>query len=129
MCCAWLRDTRRAAILYDMLLPYRDRWVATVVSTLGPMERVLGKLAHVLGRTEEAIEHLERAVEVSSAVPAPLFHAEACYDLALVLEAIDRARASELIATALDTCEQLGLKTLREWAERSSARLSLGASR
>ncbi len=128
-CCAYLRDTRRAAILYDMLLPFRDRWVATVVSTVGPMERVLGKLAHCLGRTGDAVPHLERAVELTEAVPAPLFHAEACYDLALVLEELDPRRASELVTTALRTADELGLATLRRWAEPVADRLGVRVSR
>lgn len=124
VCCAYLKDTRRAEILYDMLLPFRDRWVATVVSTLGPMERVLGKLAQLLGRTDAAVEHLERAVALTGAVPAPLFHAEACYDLALVLETADPERASELVTIALKTSDELGLDTLRTWAEPLAGRLS-----
>jgi hypothetical protein len=128
-CCAYLGDTRRAQILYDTLLPFRDRWVATVVSTVGPMERVLGKLAQTLKRTGDAVEHLERAVEVTAAVPAPLFHAEACFDLAEALQTIDPARASELIATALATSDELGLDTLRRWALPVAERLGVAVPR
>jgi tetratricopeptide (TPR) repeat protein len=128
-CCAYLGDTRRAQILYDILLPFRDRWVATVVSTVGPVERVLGKLAQALKRTSDAVEHLERAVEVTAAVPAPLFHAEACYDLALALETTDPERSRELITTALATANELGLEILRRWAEPVAERLGATVSR
>jgi DNA-binding SARP family transcriptional activator/tetratricopeptide (TPR) repeat protein len=127
-CCSFLRDERRASILYDMLLPFRDRWVATVVTTLGPVERVLGTLALTLGRNDAAVEHLERAVELTGAVPAPLFHAEACYDLALALESGDPQRARELVVTAVTTADELCLATLREWTAPLAERLGVAVA-
>jgi hypothetical protein len=128
MCCAYLKDERRAHILYDLLLPFREKWVATVVSTLGPVERVLGKLAHMLGNRDVAIEHLERAIELTAAVPTPLFLAEACYDLAIVLEGTDPQRAADLVTTALATSDDLDLETLRRWALPLAERLGVAVS-
>jgi DNA-binding SARP family transcriptional activator/tetratricopeptide (TPR) repeat protein len=128
-CCTYLGDKARAAILYDTLLPFADRWVSTVVTTVGPVTRPLGKLAHTLGRLDDAERLLSHAVEVTGALPAPLFHAEACYDLALVLEERDapgdRERAREHVAVSLATSEMLGLRTLRTWLEPLVSRVGV----
>jgi len=125
--CAYLGDERRAQIIYDMLRGYSDRWIATVVTSLGPMTRVLGKLAATLGRVDEAEVYFEEALEQTLAVPAPLFHAETCYDLAGLLIKRDAQgdsdRAKELLTTALATSDDLGLVTLKSWIDELAARV------
>jgi hypothetical protein len=58
-------DARRAAILYDRLLPYRALLVShdllRVVTE--PAEAVLGTLALATGRAADALAHYERALE------------------------------------------------------------------
>jgi tetratricopeptide (TPR) repeat protein len=55
-----------AAVLYDLLLPYRDRVAITYCEiSYGSVALALGLLANRLGRSEEALDHLRRAVEVN----------------------------------------------------------------
>lgn len=128
LACRRVRDRPRAAAeLYDELVLYADRWASSPAVTWGPISRVAGILASVLGRFDDAEQHFHAALEVTSALPAPLFHAETCYDLAVML--IDRSgpgdhdRARQLLDTALASADRLGLATLTEWAISARARL------
>ncbi len=60
-----LGDTDAAAILYERLLPFADRFVVAAggVACVGSASHQLGKLAGLLGWTETAREHLAAAVE------------------------------------------------------------------
>jgi hypothetical protein len=62
--CVYLRDTRRAALLYDLLLPYGDHCLVMGQSggCEGALARHLGQLAATLERWEDAADHLERAL-------------------------------------------------------------------
>ena len=119
ICCAYLKDERRAQVLYDTLMEYEDRWIATVVTSLGPMSRVLGVLARTLGRIDDAERHFQHALAQTDAVPAPLFHAETCYDYASLLVERDAPgdgeRAGALISSARKTAGELSLATLERW--------------
>ena len=59
----YAHDNSRAAELYELLLPYRDRWAMTLLmfSRTGPVEFHLGQLCGLMGRAEAAREHLARA--------------------------------------------------------------------
>ena len=59
--CAHLGDTRRAARLYEILEPQRDRLVTTGASWFGTTEHYLGLLAATLGRRDEADAHFSCA--------------------------------------------------------------------
>jgi tetratricopeptide (TPR) repeat protein len=66
--CARLRDTARAAVLYDLLLPYKDRNVqVTRAACWGSCERFLGLLAGALGEWDVASSHLESAIAKNAA--------------------------------------------------------------
>jgi hypothetical protein len=57
--CAFLRDAQRAATLYQLLLPYADRYIVVgpALVCLGSADRFLGLLATTMKRWEEAQEH------------------------------------------------------------------------
>jgi DNA-binding SARP family transcriptional activator len=69
---ALLRDTARAAELYDRLLPYRGRavLVGRAALCLGPVEMQLGILAGTLGRREQADRHFDAAAAWAERVGA-----------------------------------------------------------
>ncbi len=83
----------QAATLYEMLLPYRDRFIVTsrVLTFMGSVEYPLGLLALTTGALDEAAMHLTRARDAHVALDAPLLTARA--DLALAdLRAAARRR-------------------------------------
>jgi tetratricopeptide (TPR) repeat protein len=65
--CAGLGDARRAAVLHDRLLPYRDRNVLVERGwgAWGAAAHQLGLLAASMGQQEQAAEHFERALELN----------------------------------------------------------------
>lgn len=67
-----LQDRERAALLYDILLPYADRQVVLpiLVLCLGSASRALGQLAATLGRWEDAERHFEYAVAFDERIGA-----------------------------------------------------------
>src|SRR5213076_1921208 len=69
MTCVELRDSDRAGELFELLEPYRDRFVVvgTVAACLGPVSQFLGALASVRGDRDGAVALLEEAAEVSRA--------------------------------------------------------------
>jgi tetratricopeptide (TPR) repeat protein len=85
---SFVGDVRRAALLYDLLLPYADR-CAVAGGTLicrGAVSRSLGVLATLLSRYEEAERHFEKALEVNartraraSGLPIPSTTTRACW--------------------------------------------------
>jgi class 3 adenylate cyclase len=54
MTCVYLRDKKRAALLFEILLPYADRVGVASVSPGLPVRAALAGLAEVLGRYQEA---------------------------------------------------------------------------
>jgi tetratricopeptide (TPR) repeat protein len=71
--CAHLADRRRAAVLYDRLLPYRELVAVAGIAAacIGSVARVLGLLAGTLGRWDDAIRHFDRALAVHRSLGAP----------------------------------------------------------
>jgi hypothetical protein len=126
-CCAALGDKRRAEILYPLLLPYAERWVAAVVTSFGPMTRIVGCLATTMEWYDVAEIHFERALAQTAAVPAPLFEADTRLDLAKMLvkrnSPGDIERAREQLEMCLQTSEDLGLVILEGWARELAAEL------
>ena len=114
-----LSDARRAAVLYELVLPYADRVAISYpeVST-GPVARYLGILATALANLEEARPHFERAIEISARIGARgwLAHSQDDYARAL-LAAGDRDRGLELIGEAVTAYRALGMES---WAEDAS---------
>lgn len=107
--CAMLGDGSRAAILYDLLLPYREANVIIGLAAvcLGSVEGLLGKLSWTAGRDRAAAAHFERALEANSSLRAPVALAHTQLDYARALG--PGARATELITAAARTADDLGL--------------------
>jgi tetratricopeptide (TPR) repeat protein len=119
--CAQLEDAARAAQLYELLLPYADRWIVAGAAgglCTGTVRARLGALAATMGRFEEAASHLEAAVRAHREAGAAPMTAITELELARVLRALgDEARADELLGHALRTARALGMAPLVERIE------------
>ena len=120
--CAFLRDSRRARMLHDLMLPYASRCVVISHGTvcLGSMARGLGMLAATLGRWEEADGHFEDALQTSVRMSAGPAIARTQLDHASMLIARDEPgdleRALGLLTESLAAAQTLGMKALLERA-------------
>jgi DNA-binding SARP family transcriptional activator/tetratricopeptide (TPR) repeat protein len=114
---AFLGDARRAEALYERLLPYAGR-CSVVLSALceGSVSRILGLLATTTSRFGEATRHFEDALEMNSRIGSALWVAHTRREYAQMLLVRrgpgDCEKASELLAQALATAEELGLEGL-----------------
>jgi tetratricopeptide (TPR) repeat protein len=115
-----LQDAEQAAIVYDLLAPYRGSNVVIGFGAvcLGPVTRSLGRLAMSMGRSDEAIEHLRAAIDSSVALRAPVHVAHARLDYAMALRAGgDSSTARTLIEQAAETAAVLELPLVAQRAE------------
>jgi DNA-binding winged helix-turn-helix (wHTH) protein/tetratricopeptide (TPR) repeat protein len=122
--CADFADTRRAALLYDLLEPYAEGDVAHLTGRFyfGSAAATLGRLAAVLGRREVAIRHFEAALERSRRLgrrPRLARTQLAFAGFLLRRDAgdapapeADRHRARALLSEAAATAETLGMPEL-----------------
>ncbi len=67
-----LGDLARAALLYDLLLPYDGQLVYPGLVVFDSVGGTLGMLAAALGREEAAAKHLAHAERLAEAIDAPL---------------------------------------------------------
>jgi DNA-binding SARP family transcriptional activator len=119
-------DADRAALLYDLLLPFADRHAITADrQSWGAAARYLGLLAWAKGDADEAAAWFERAVEDNRRMGTPVWTAYAQLELADVLRrgrddsaASHRDRARALAADALEVARRLGLTRLQQAAEQ-----------
>jgi tetratricopeptide (TPR) repeat protein len=126
-------DVERAAQLYRLLTPYRNRMAfAAAEGFLGSVSRHLGLLGSVLLRYDEAIEHFEAAMSANRAMGAPPWVAHTQHDLASLLlrrsSPPDLERAQALLAEARQTCEELGMMALQVQVVAAQARLGAATS-
>jgi tetratricopeptide (TPR) repeat protein len=70
--CIYLRDVPRAAILYEILLPFAGRNVVigNGIVSCGALSRYLGALATVMKQWDDAARHFEDAVAMNSRMEA-----------------------------------------------------------
>jgi tetratricopeptide (TPR) repeat protein len=110
--CAELGDAKRAARLYELLLPFAELNVVIGLGVVcfGAAARQLGRLAATTGRHEDAIEHFERALAGNAALKAPLWLAHTQLDYARALGG--GKRASKLIDAATATAAELDLPAI-----------------
>lgn len=107
LACAYLDDSRRAARLYELLLPYRARAITITgpIGFAGPVEHYLGLLAATQCRWDEAEAHFAAAVEVNGRMRAIPWLACSQIEYASALlqrgNSNDRKRTAELSETAL----------------------------
>jgi tetratricopeptide (TPR) repeat protein len=112
-----LEDTRRAAIVHDLLLPYaRHCSLAWAVICYGSVSRSLGRLAAMLGRFDAAEQHFETALEMNRRLRGRPWVAHTQHDYARMLHRRalpgDREKAEELIGEALATAREIGMTIL-----------------
>jgi len=116
--CASLRDERRAAKLYELLLPFAGRTITVGSAAVfyGPVSRHLGLLAATLSRWEEAARHFEESLEMNEKMGARPFAAFSQHEYAGMLLArgkpSDRERVISLLNQALATARELGMQKL-----------------
>jgi tetratricopeptide (TPR) repeat protein len=115
--CALLRDSARATVLYDMLLPYRNCNVqVTQAAFWGSAERFLGLLAAALDRWDTAAAHFRSAIAKNEQSGCPIAAAMVRRDLAETLLARgapgDAAAAQELLRELLATAQAAGMTVL-----------------
>jgi eukaryotic-like serine/threonine-protein kinase len=120
--CVFLRDERRAAILYDLLLPFAERSLMHGFGVVcwGSAARLLGLLATLLGCWEDAERHYELAARWNRRLRARPQVALVQRDHAAMLLQRggpgDRQKALGLLAEALATAQELGMKPTVERA-------------
>ena len=70
--CSYINDVRRAAILYDLLLPFAPRQlvIGGAAIGVGSILRFLGILATTMSRWEEAVAHFEGALLMNTRIGA-----------------------------------------------------------
>jgi tetratricopeptide (TPR) repeat protein len=103
--CWHIGDRERAAVLYEMLLPYKDRNVqVTQAAFWGSAERFLGLLAATMGRWEVALEHARSAIAKNEASGCPVAAAIVRRDYAEMLLA---RRAPGDIGTAVGLLREM----------------------
>jgi eukaryotic-like serine/threonine-protein kinase len=116
--CAFLRDAPRAATLYQLLLPYADRYVVfgPALVCLGSAARFLGLLATTMKRWEEAQEHFHVALQSNTRIGArPLVAlTELMYAFMFLArkQPGDLQQALALVQQALVTAQELGMNAL-----------------
>jgi tetratricopeptide (TPR) repeat protein len=132
---SWLGDERRAALLYDLLLPYADRTIVTgrAVVCAGSASQYLGALAATMGRCDEAEAHFERALAMNARLGTHPFTTYAEHDYARMLlrrdHTDDRRRARVLLERAAHTSQRLGMTFLHRKVAALRAELEAGDPR
>jgi tetratricopeptide (TPR) repeat protein len=117
VCCS-LGDHARAAVLYDLLLPYADRTMVTgrAVVCAGSARHWLAVLAALQGRHAEAEAHFERALAMNLRLGARAFTSYTRFEYGRMLlqrgEAADRTRAVALLHAARATAGEIGMGLL-----------------
>jgi tetratricopeptide (TPR) repeat protein len=125
-------DARRAAILYGLLLPYRDRCVVVggLTASRGTVSRYLGGLATMLSRYDEAERHFEHSLEITTRMHARIWVAHTQHDYARMLvarnEPGDREKAAALAEEALAIARKVGMKPLEAKLRELRAATGLG---
>jgi len=116
--CTVLRDQPRAALLYDILLPYAQRCVVVQPALLqnGSAARFLGLLAMVLARWGDAEAHFENALRQNQQMGAKPLVALTQQQYAVMLFARkqpgDWERAMAFLNLALGAAQELGMNEL-----------------
>ncbi len=119
LACAALRDTRRAATLYEQLRPFAERNVVhdLLRTYSGSVSLHLGLLAEAMGRLDVAARHFEDALAMNTRIGGRPFLARTQHEYARMLlargRAADRGRAAKLLDQALACAEELGLAEAR----------------
>lgn len=120
---AALGDTRRAALLYNLLHPFAGRLLTLAynVVCLGSTAHWLGLLAGTLRRWDAAAAHFEAAIETNARVGARPYLARSQHEYARMLiernDLDDKEKARTLLTEATATYRELGMPTFLKDAE------------
>jgi len=118
--CTFLGDKERAAILYQLLLPYAGRTVVigAAAACYGALSRYLGALATTLERWDDAERYFEDALAMNARMEAWPWLAHTQYQYATMLltrdQPGDSEKARELLKAALIISRELGMRALEE---------------
>jgi tetratricopeptide (TPR) repeat protein/transcriptional regulator with XRE-family HTH domain len=129
--CSYLGDVDRAAMLYELLLPYDGRTVVVGGATacFGAVGRYLGLLARTMSDWEEAEMYFQQAIALDAGTRACPWLAHSQYEYATVLLEMDRAgdrqQANVLLVEALSAANKMGMAHLAEEVTRLQARYNL----
>ena len=116
--CAFLNDSKRADILYQLLLPYAKLAivVGNAVACTGAASRNLGQLAAVQACWSEAEAHFKNALEFNCGLDATPWLARTKQQYAAMLqtraEGEDLQQAEALLAEAGEVARDLGMEGL-----------------
>ncbi|MGH2987733.1 MAG: protein kinase domain-containing protein [Solirubrobacterales bacterium] len=119
---AFLGDVPRAERLYQLLLQNDGLVIIAgrAAVSQGPVSRVLGVVAAAAGRAREAERHFTEALELGERMGDRPMCARTRFHLAELLldrdHPGDRERALELLASALDAAQEIGMVGLTEQA-------------
>ena len=97
-----LGDRDAAAKLQPVLEPFRGQMATTSISIWGLVDHALGRLELLLGETDSGRASLQRAIDDYTAMPAPLWAAQAERDLEGAAEAPAAGSALDSRIEALD---------------------------
>ena len=117
--CVYLKDTARAATLYQVLSPYAGRNIATGNNApcFGAADRLLGLLAATLGEWDTAQRHFEAALAMNLRTGGRPWLAQTQLGYAALLlrkRETGGERAAKLLDAALATARELGMATLEQ---------------
>jgi len=125
--CCLLDSGKDAQILYELLLPYENLSVVVgnASACLGATSRFLGQLTMALGRWNDAEKHFEHSLELNARMSATtwLAHTQFLYSRLLFErgEARDVERANELLDSALQIANDLGMRGLESRIKANSS--------
>jgi tetratricopeptide (TPR) repeat protein len=117
---AFLGDARRAAMLYQRLLPYAEHnvIVGNAIACTGAVARYLGMLATTMSHWAEAETHFRAALEMNARIRARPYLAHTQQQFAEMLlsrgQPGDRDTAMSLLDEALAIAGQLGMGALTD---------------
>ena len=128
--CAALPDARRAATLYELLLPFAQRNIVhDLLRTYnGSASLHLALLAHAMGKLDAAARHFEDALVMNARIGGRPFLARTQTAYARMLlergRVADRRRAAALLDQAQACIDELGLVEVGRRAAELRGRLS-----
>lgn len=117
--CVAFDDRVTAAAVYEALLPYADRQIASGAHTpsSGPVSLYLGMLARLLRRWEEAEAHLHAALMACQAMGSAPYEAYTRLELARMPRPSSGAATDEHLDGALRIARRVGMPSLLAHAE------------
>lgn len=122
--CVQLQDATRAALLFELLLPFAERNIVFGAHTasFGAAGRVLGMLATTLQQWDAAQQHFEFALRLDERSGGlPWLALTRCEFAAMLLcraRPGDAERAQDLLTAAIEGARALGMQALQQRAER-----------